>query len=153
MRRAKSFTPPPGGTSAIAGGGGARARDRGGAAPTPTRSATMRDNAQRFRNPVIQPPDRSAAERRTGYSGKQRSFPEGICFSEGFSKSCILAATMGRGKNNEFVIDGSDIVVPRMRYEGVSPLPEVRAGGDGGASQKGDRFHGTSGAPGATATG
>ena len=58
---------------------------------------------------------------------------------------------MGRGKNNEFVIDGSDIVVPRMRYEGVSPLPEVRAGGDGGAIQKGDRFHGTGGSADAAA--
>src|SRR4030066_353381 len=109
MWRAKSCAMPLTRIQALPGRGGSRARDGDGAAATPRRSATKRDNAQRFRNPVIQPPDRSAAERRTGYSGKQRSFPEGICFPEGFSKSCILAATMGRGKNNEFVIDGSDI--------------------------------------------
>ena len=57
----------------------------------------------------------------------------------------------GKGENNDFVIDGSNIVVPRMRSEGVSPLPEVRAGGDGGAIQKGDRFPGAGGAADAAA--
>src|SRR4030042_634157 len=43
--------------------------------------------------------------------------------------------------------EGETAIAPDLsRGRGGSPLPEVRAGGDGGAVQKRDRFHGAGGA-------